>query len=86
MFVTGLRSFLEQLGKDFSASMSGKLKMVLQCLAVVLCLLSLSPEFKDSATFLWTRDIVLWVTVAFTLYSGYIYVQRAAELLRPQQP
>lgn len=85
MFVTGLRSFLEQLGKDFSASLSGKLKMVLQCLAVVLCLVSLSPEFQASATFIWTRDIVLWLTVAFTIYSGYIYVQRAAQLLKPQQ-
>jgi CDP-diacylglycerol--glycerol-3-phosphate 3-phosphatidyltransferase len=34
LLVTALRSFLEQQGADFSASLSGKLKMVLQCLAV----------------------------------------------------
>jgi CDP-diacylglycerol---glycerol-3-phosphate 3-phosphatidyltransferase len=83
MFVTGLRSFLEQMGKDFSASMSGKIKMVLQCLAVVLSLVSMSPQFRDSQPFLWFRDITLWVTVAFTVYSGYIYIQRAAQLLKP---
>ena len=33
LLVTALRSFLEQQGADFSAAMSGKLKMVLQCVA-----------------------------------------------------
>lgn len=83
MFVTGLRSFLEQLGKDFSASLSGKIKMVLQCLAVIMSLVSLSDGFRDSSKFIAARDVVLWVTVAFTLYSGYVYIQRAAMLFRP---
>src|ERR1700730_5552135 len=33
LLVTALRSFLEQQGADFSATLSGKLKMVLQCIA-----------------------------------------------------
>ena len=33
LLVTALRSFLEERGSDFSANLSGKLKMVLQCLA-----------------------------------------------------
>ena len=33
LLVTALRSFLEERGADFSAKMSGKLKMVLQCVA-----------------------------------------------------
>ena len=33
LLVTALRSFLEERGSDFSANMSGKLKMVLQCVA-----------------------------------------------------
>jgi CDP-diacylglycerol---glycerol-3-phosphate 3-phosphatidyltransferase len=81
MFITGLRSILEQQGKDFSASMSGKIKMVAQCFAVELCLLSLSPALK----FGWLtglRDVVLWIAVAFTLVSGVLYVRRAARLLR----
>ena len=48
MFVTSLRGFLEQHGMDFSATMSGKLKMVLQCAAVVASLLSLSQEFRET--------------------------------------
>jgi len=34
LLVTALRSFLEQQGADFSAAISGKLKFILQCMAV----------------------------------------------------
>src|SRR5690606_21826952 len=44
MFVTGLRSFLEQQGKDFSATWSGKIKMILQCAALTASLMSLDPH------------------------------------------
>jgi phosphatidylglycerophosphate synthase len=48
MFITSLRSFLESEGRDFSATWSGKLKMVLQCLAVAGSLLYLEYG-RDSA-------------------------------------
>ncbi len=81
MFITGLRSILEQQGKDFSASMSGKIKMVVQCFAVEASLLSLSPALSS----VWLnglRDVLLWLAVLFTLGSGILYVRRAAQLLR----
>lgn len=83
MFITGLRSILEQQGKDFSASLSGKIKMVVQCFAVEASLLSLSPTFSS----VWLnacRDVLLWLAVLFTLVSGVLYVRRAAQLLRPR--
>ena len=81
MFVSGLRGYLEQQGKDFSASLSGKAKMMLQCVAVTASLLSMAPDLN------WTwlpraRDILLWATVVVTLWSGLIYVVRAIKLLR----
>ncbi len=79
MFVSGLRGILEKEGKDFSASMAGKIKMVLQCVAVTGCLLSLSPKIKSDG-FLLARDVVLWTAVAATVWSGLIYVQRAYRL------
>lgn len=86
MFVTSLRSMLEQEGRDFSAVWSGKIKMVLQCVAVVASLLYL--EFgRDSAfeTELWVAlKVLLWSTVAVTLYSGWIYVTRAISMFRGQ--
>src|SRR5580704_2154285 len=81
MFITGLRSILEQQGKDFSASLSGKIKMVVQCFAVETSLLSMSSALK-STRFNGLRDVLLWLAVAFTLGSGVLYVRRAARLLR----
>ena len=51
LLVTGLRSFLEQKGIDFSAEMSGKLKMVLQCVAAGASLfyLAWSPAWLEAA-------------------------------------
>jgi CDP-diacylglycerol--glycerol-3-phosphate 3-phosphatidyltransferase len=80
MLVTGLRSFLEQHGKDFSASWIGKVKMVLQSFALVFSLLSLSSAFR-APWFLLSRDILLWSAVAITLYSGWTYLQRALKLV-----
>ncbi|MCH7725201.1 MAG: CDP-diacylglycerol--glycerol-3-phosphate 3-phosphatidyltransferase [Planctomycetes bacterium] len=85
MFVTSLRGFLEQHGKDFSASFSGKIKMIAQCVAVTASLLSLAPEFRDIEAFIRIRDVLLWGAVIFTGYSGFAYVNRAMTLIRSQQ-
>jgi CDP-diacylglycerol---glycerol-3-phosphate 3-phosphatidyltransferase len=78
LLVTALRSFLEQRGTDFSAEFSGKLKMLLQCLAAgaSLFLLAFQPT--------WLVEPVVWVAwaaVAMTIYSGLTYVRRALRLL-----
>lgn len=87
MFITGLRSVLEQHGRDFSAQWSGKIKMGLQCLAVPLSLLSLSAPFLadiggwvSAEQFRGLRDVCLWSAVAVTVYSGVEYVVRAIRL------
>ncbi len=85
MFVTGLRGFLEQQGKDFSAAWSGKIKMGLQCVAVAASLMSLAPEITESASadqFFLLRDILLWGAIISTVWSGLIYIVRGAKLLR----
>jgi len=81
MLVSSLRGILEKEGKDFSASASGKLKMAMQCAAITASLVSLSPEM----TWQWlpqVRDVLLWLAVAVTIWSGMVYVVRAARLLR----
>ncbi|QDU43951.1 CDP-diacylglycerol--glycerol-3-phosphate 3-phosphatidyltransferase [Symmachiella dynata] len=85
MFVTGLRGFLEQQGKDFSAAWSGKIKMALQCVAVAASLMSLAPEITESPSadqFFLLRDILLWGAIISTVWSGLIYIVRGAKLLR----
>lgn len=86
MLITSLRGFLEQAGADFSASFSGKLKMVLQCVAITVSLLSLSPQFSSfslaGVSFTQFRDVLLWTMVLVTTWSGLDYVRRAIQILR----
>lgn len=82
MFVTGLRSFIERGGRDFSAQWSGKLKMALQSVTVPVCLLSLSPELQQAlgeGLGWWElcRSLLLWATLIITVYSGVEYTWRA---------
>jgi CDP-diacylglycerol--glycerol-3-phosphate 3-phosphatidyltransferase len=92
IFITALRSVLEGHGVDFSAKFSGKLKMLLQCIAVPACLLSLSPAVEDRlgasfARLVLFRDVLLWGMVVITLYSGAEYVWRGWRMMMaPQQP
>jgi len=80
MFITALRSFMEHQGIDFSADWAGKVKMVLQCVAITCSLLSLSPLIR-SDNFIMLRDVLLWLTVAVTAYSGVSYTVKAIRML-----
>jgi CDP-diacylglycerol--glycerol-3-phosphate 3-phosphatidyltransferase len=87
MLVTALRSFLEEQGTDFSAQLSGKLKMVLQCVAAGWCLLfvHLASGGEELAAWMsWLRDGFLWTAVAVTVVSGLGYVWTAIALLKQQ--
>jgi CDP-diacylglycerol--glycerol-3-phosphate 3-phosphatidyltransferase len=83
LIVTVIRSFLEQQGRDFSANMPGKLKMVFQCTcaAASLYLLARGGESPDAL-----GPIVLglaWLATLSTIYSGAIYVSAAAKPAAP---
>jgi CDP-diacylglycerol---glycerol-3-phosphate 3-phosphatidyltransferase len=83
MLVTALRGFIEQHGGDFSAKMSGKLKMVFQCIAAGASLLVLS--YADAAPPDWMATalvISVWLAVLSTLYSGLEYVVVALRFLQ----
>ena len=85
MLVTALRSFFEQRGDDFSATSSGKWKMVLQSLAAGLSMWQLTYVAAEAAPPNWLDNLVLmlvWLAIALTLYSGWLYIQRALQLLR----
>lgn len=80
LLVTSIRGAYESRGVDFSATTSGKLKMVLQCVCVPVVLLALAvrPTAGDGSAWLdpiakWT----VWATVGVTAWSGLPYVMRA---------
>lgn len=86
LLVTALRSFIEDRGSDFSAKMSGKLKMVLQCVAAGVCLFYLSydsPQTETAALWCWWLLVVsIWSALILTVYSGLVYIRTAVRLLR----
>jgi CDP-diacylglycerol--glycerol-3-phosphate 3-phosphatidyltransferase len=81
LLVTALRSYLEGEGADFSAVMSGKLKMVFQCLAVLVSLYALYHGAPYSNELEWALTLSVWTAVLMTIYSGATYVQRAITIL-----
>ena len=85
MFVSSLRGFLEQHGQDFSANFTGKAKMVLQCLAVTVALISMAPE-QNWHMLIQFRDILLWLAVGVTIWSGAVYIVRGIHLLNQATP
>jgi CDP-diacylglycerol---glycerol-3-phosphate 3-phosphatidyltransferase len=82
LLVTALRSYLEGEGADFSAKMSGKLKMVVQCVAVALALFALYYGSPPGEALHRAVVISIWAAVLLTIYSGVAYVYRAIVLLR----
>jgi CDP-diacylglycerol---glycerol-3-phosphate 3-phosphatidyltransferase len=87
LLVTALRSFLEDQGADFSAKISGKLKMVVQCVAAGACLFYL--DYPSAASVpgwvRWTMISSIWAAVVLTVYSGVIYMVVAGRLVRSSQ-
>jgi len=64
LFITGLRVSAVSQGMNISASWTGKVKTVIQMIAIGFLLMRWSGG-----------DIILWLAVALTLYSGYEYVR-----------
>jgi len=77
--VTSLRAMIEGAGGDFSARWLGKLKMIVQCVAVVSSLILL--QWPTYWLILGTR-LLMWIAVIVTIASGADYVQKAMELAR----
>jgi CDP-diacylglycerol---glycerol-3-phosphate 3-phosphatidyltransferase len=76
LLVTSIRAVLEAEGKDFSASFTGKLKMILQSIVVPLVLIV--PAMTDVSGG-WGSAVVIgaaWATVLVTVLSGVPYVLR----------
>lgn len=91
LLVTVLRSMIEGAGGDFSAKMAGKLKMGFQCVAVGACIVALA--IRDTSGVegsldqipTWLMIVVvasIWLSVASTLHSGWLYVVAGKEYLK----
>jgi len=64
LFITGLRVSAVSQGLDIAASWMGKVKTVVQMIAIGFLLM----EWQGA-------ELLLWIAVGLTLYSGYEYVR-----------
>ena len=85
LLVTAIRAEMERTGRDFSAALSGKLKMVLQCAAIGLELAARAwPEAMAGGTDLrQAATWAAWAAVVATVWSGVEYVWAARVLIAP---
>jgi len=86
LLVTALRSMIEASGGDFSAGMSGKLKMVFQCVAVGASLITLSYGVDAAPAWLTTTLFIsAIVAVISTVQSGIGYVFAAIRMTQAKE-
>ncbi len=71
LFITGLRTVAISEGVDVSASMAGKIKTVAQMFAIGFLLMHWSGG-----------EILLWISVALTIYSGFEYIAGFSKALK----
>jgi CDP-diacylglycerol--glycerol-3-phosphate 3-phosphatidyltransferase len=80
LIVTSLRTYMETFGSRFGADWLGKLKMGLQCAAVIAIFVMLqNPKWLVGE---WLRDGLIYAMLLATLLSGLQYLWRAAMLIR----
>jgi CDP-diacylglycerol--glycerol-3-phosphate 3-phosphatidyltransferase len=83
LIITSLRSFLENRGANFGADWLGKIKMVLQCAALLAVFAALHQrEAGASAALLGplelSRTVLVYAMLAATALSGLQYLVKAA--------
>ena len=86
LLITGVRGYVESLGKKFGADWFGKLKTILQCLwlLAVLIYLSVIQQMPDSSLKAPVEILhygLLYAMLAATVLSGLQYISKAYQLL-----
>ena len=81
--VTGIRGWVESTGREFGADGLGKIKMVLQSIAVGgVLFLHAFPWPEELFHYLsWMAHALIWGTIGITLISGVSYVLKTRTLI-----
>lgn len=81
--VTGIRGYVESLGLAFPADWFGKIKMIVQCIAIGIVLGLYAFRWPAPLrTFLeYTGHVFVWGTLVTTVGSGFSYVLKTRKLL-----
>ena len=79
--ITGIRGLAESRGIDFRADWAGKIKMVVQCVAVGAVIVYVAT-IGSQRWVLIVRDVSIWLTLAVTVLSAIGYIIRARRLIK----
>jgi CDP-diacylglycerol---glycerol-3-phosphate 3-phosphatidyltransferase len=82
LIVTGLRSFFESQSVKFGADMLGKIKMTLQCAAIIGILLVLAMQADRTTIWATIQIALIWSMVVITAISGLQYLLKAFLILK----
>ena len=83
LIVSGVRGYSESQGKEFPATYGGKIKMLMQSVAIctVIYQMANGPQAPWAVV---TKIVVVWLATLITLLSGLLYIRRARVLLEPE--
>jgi CDP-diacylglycerol--glycerol-3-phosphate 3-phosphatidyltransferase len=89
LLVTSFRGLGEGAGHNFGAAFSGKVKMVVQSVTILVVLVYVNYFARYYGTgyepvIRAFRNLCVWTTVAVTVFSGFAYVQRAVSVYLKQ--
>lgn len=86
LLVTGIRGYVEKLGGEFPADRWGKIKMIVQCMAVGGVLWLEAYSWPDAWYGFWSGlvHVLVWLTLIATVGSGINYVVHTARFLSDQ--
>jgi CDP-diacylglycerol--glycerol-3-phosphate 3-phosphatidyltransferase len=78
--ITSIRGLAESRGIDFRADWAGKVKMIVQSVAVGAVMVDLALIQKVAWVHV-VRDVCIWTTVVVTVLSATTYIVRARKML-----
>jgi len=87
LLVTGIRGYVEKLGGEFPADRLGKIKMIVQCMAVGGVLWLEAYDWGAAWYRFWSGlvHVLVWLTVITTLGSGANYIAHTRRFLTRDQ-
>jgi CDP-diacylglycerol--glycerol-3-phosphate 3-phosphatidyltransferase len=90
LLVTSFRGLGESAGQNFGAAFSGKVKMVVQSVTILVVLVYVNyfaphrgTDYEPQVRLF--RDLCVWTTVVVTVISGFAYAQRAVTVYLQQE-
>ncbi len=85
LIVSGIRGYSESMGRKFPATVWGKVKMLVQIVAICVVLYQLAhlPGVPWAVV---VKLSVVWLSVVVTILSGLAYVSKARRLMAAEAP